>query len=92
MAGYQGAEDYYTHASSGPYLAAIRTPTLLIAAEDDPVVPVAMFDRWPASSAVEMRITRHGGHLGYIGASDPSGADADRRWLDWRIVDWVLGE
>jgi hypothetical protein len=35
-----------------------------------------------------VEITRSGGHLGFIGAA---GVDTDRRWLDWRTVDWVLG-
>lgn len=87
VSGYKGAEDYYRHASSGPCLEAIRTPTLLVAAKDDPMIPIAVFDRWPVASAVELRVTTHGGHLGYVGVS---GVDADRRWLDWRIVEWVL--
>jgi predicted alpha/beta-fold hydrolase len=88
VAGYRSAEEYYAKASSGPYLEAIRIPTLLVTAADDPVVPVAMFDRWPVSSTVNLCVTNHGGHLGYIGVS---GVDPDRRWLDWRIVDWTVG-
>ncbi len=32
-------------------------------------------------------MTEHGGHLGFVGRR---GVDADRRWMDWRVVDWVL--
>jgi predicted alpha/beta-fold hydrolase len=34
-----------------------------------------------------MCVTKHGGHLGFIGKS---GIDADNRWMDWRVVDWLL--
>jgi len=33
-----------------------------------------------------VKITRSGGHLGYVGKKS---SDADRRWLDWRTLEWV---
>ena len=36
---------------------------------------------------VELRMTDHGGHLGFVGRG---GIDPDRRWMDWRVVDWIL--
>jgi predicted alpha/beta-fold hydrolase len=32
-------------------------------------------------------MTRHGGHLGFIGQP---GIDPDRRWMDWRTIEWLL--
>jgi predicted alpha/beta-fold hydrolase len=86
LTGFSGATEYYSLCSSGPHLSRIRVPTLIIAAADDPVIPVDMFERYAISSSVTLHITSHGGHLGFIGVS---GVDADRRWLDWRVVDWI---
>ena len=37
--GFRDEVDYWTRSSSGPYLARIRRPTLLLGAHDDPIVP-----------------------------------------------------
>jgi predicted alpha/beta-fold hydrolase len=34
-------------------------------------------------------LSDRGGHLGFVGRA---GVDADRRWMDWRVVDWVLAQ
>jgi predicted alpha/beta-fold hydrolase len=87
LIGCSGATEYYTQASSARYLHRIRRRTLIVTAADDPVIPVEMFEKYEMSHSVTLRITEHGGHLGWIGVS---GVDPDRRWLDWRIVQWVL--
>jgi predicted alpha/beta-fold hydrolase len=87
LIGFAGAMDYYSKASAAPYLAHVRRPTLLVAAADDPIIPVEMFSNYPLSPQIKMLVTRHGGHLGWVGVA---GLDPDRRWLDWRIVDWTL--
>ena len=51
-------------------------------------MPVSQFADIALPKAVQLHVTRYGGHLGYIGRS---GRDPDRRWLDWRIVSWVQG-
>lgn len=81
--GYRDAEDYYRNASSGPLLVDIRVPTLILAAEDDPIIPPRMFEQARLSSTVNLHVTRHGGHLGFVGSA---GSDPDNRWLDWRVV------
>ena len=87
ICGFGTAENYYRVCSAAPLLPEIRLPTLIIAAADDPLVPVRTFEQLRLSPSTTLQITGHGGHLGYIGAS---GADPDRRWIDWRVVDWVL--
>jgi predicted alpha/beta-fold hydrolase len=87
LAGYDSADDYYTRTSPGPRLTEIRLPTTILAAADDPVVPSEPLENARHGNAVEVFITRHGGHLGFIGRR---GDDLDRRWMDWRVVDWVL--
>jgi len=86
LAGYQSVDDYYTATSPGPRLADIRVPTLILAAADDPVVPIEPLAKNRTSDAVRIVVTRHGGHLGYVGRA---GIDPDRRWMDWRVVDWA---
>jgi predicted alpha/beta-fold hydrolase len=87
--GYRDAAHYYAEASSGPLLTEIAVPTVILAAADDPIVPICCLEKVARSPQTQLIITEHGGHLGYIGARS---ADADSRWLDWRIVDWVLAE
>jgi len=89
ICGFGTAENYYRISSAAPLMPEIRIPTMIIAAADDPLVPANTFQQLRLSPSTTVHITRHGGHLGYIGAS---GADPDRRWIDWRVVDWVLAQ
>src|SRR2546430_14932652 len=45
--GFTDERDYWTRSSSGPYLAQIRRPTLLINAINDPFMPPAALPRAP---------------------------------------------
>lgn len=85
-AGYPNADAYYSDASPLGRLDAIRCPTLVIAADDDPVIPVGPLREAAASPWVEAWVTRGGGHLGFLSSA---GRDPDRRWVDWRIVEWA---
>jgi len=87
LSGFVDAEDYYSQASSGPYLRKIRIPTLIVAAKDDPIVPIDTVQQSLISDAVKLIIADGGGHLGYVAARSN---DPDCRWLDWRVVDWTL--
>jgi uncharacterized protein len=83
--GFGTAANYYRTQSAIQYLAGIRVPTLLIQAEDDPLVPFAIF-RSPAVRAnprVELLATKHGGHLGFLGRG------SHRFWLDGAILQWI---
>jgi predicted alpha/beta-fold hydrolase len=86
LAGFADAYDYYTQASSGPWLAGITVPTLIVAAATDPIVPLDPFERASYSPSTQLLVTPCGGHLGFI--SRPSG-DSDRRWIDWRVSEWI---
>ena len=68
MHGFCDAHDYYVNASSGPGLVDVRVPTLVIHAEDDPMVPALSVRRWlnDASSAVRVAWSAHGGHVGWF--------------------------
>lgn len=87
LSGFRDADDYYDQASSGPYLTKIRVPTLIVTAVDDPIVPVTTVQKASISDAVKLIVADGGGHLGYVAAKSK---DPDCRWLDWRVVEWVL--
>jgi predicted alpha/beta-fold hydrolase len=89
LAGYRNADDYYTRTSVGPRLGEIKIPARVITAADDPIVPAAPLVHFARATRVEVQVTKHGGHLGFIGRR---GADPDRRWIDWRVIDWVLAQ
>lgn len=86
VSGFSGAREYYRAASPGRLLRDVSVPTLIVAAKDDPLVPIEMFDQWPMSPEIEFVTTKHGGHLGFVGRHR---VDPDRHWLDWRITQWV---
>jgi predicted alpha/beta-fold hydrolase len=72
MHGFSDVDAYYAAASPGPWLGRIRVPTLLLHADDDPMVPGRTVRPWlaGASSAVRVEVTPHGGHLGWVAGFD----------------------
>ena len=68
--GFQSADDYYARSSSLGFLAAIRRPTLLLSAVDDPFLPAAVLEevRTIARStpALELEFVPRGGHVGFV--------------------------
>jgi predicted alpha/beta-fold hydrolase len=89
LSGFADVNDYYQRASSGPLLRHIAVPTLIVAAATDPIIPVAPYERACYSPTTQLVITPCGGHLGFFGRP---GVDPDRRWLDWRVVDWIAAQ
>lgn len=86
--GFKGATDYYHRASAMRVIDRIRVPALVITAEDDPFVPVAPF-RHPSLTSnphVELTVTRHGGHCGFVAADGPG---HDGYWAEQRIVEFA---
>jgi predicted alpha/beta-fold hydrolase len=78
MHGFASAEDYYERASAGPLIARIEIPTLLVHAEDDPMVPAGTLRAWLRSAppAVEQAWSRSGGHVGWFAGLSESA------WVD----------
>ena len=84
--GFRDASDYYHRASALRVADRIRTPALVIVAEDDPFVPTAPFHE-PALARnphVRLVVTRHGGHCAFVG--DPVGPGDDGYWAERAIV------
>jgi predicted alpha/beta-fold hydrolase len=51
---------------AGNALAAMPIPATILTAEDDPVIPVSSFRQLQLPPNVELDISRHGGHCGFI--------------------------
>jgi predicted alpha/beta-fold hydrolase len=86
LAGFADAHDYYTRASSNSLLKHITVPTLILTAANDPIIPVRPFETASYSPTTQLVITPCGGHLGFVGRKN---GDPDRRWLDWRVIEWI---
>jgi predicted alpha/beta-fold hydrolase len=83
--GFRDADDYYARTSSFPVLPRIRKPTLIIHAEDDPLIPFEPL-RHPSVAEnpyIILLSTRRGGHVGFV-AGETDGED--RFWAENRIV------
>ncbi len=84
--GFRDAADYYARMSAGPLVGAIRRPTLILAAQDDPFVPFSIFDS-PAlreNPRITLVAPPHGGHCAFISRER---GDA-RFWAEARLVDF----
>ena len=86
-AGFDGVADYYARCSGNQFVESIRVPTLILTAEDDPIVPPEAFRNLPSVEGVTVHIAASGGHLGYLGRKQ---SDPDRRWMDWRVIEWLM--
>lgn len=85
--GFDSAEHYYQSASALSVIPNIRVHTSILASEDDPLVCAGPLRSAALPPNVRLHLTRHGGHLGFIGRA---GLDPDRRWMDWRVMEWLL--
>lgn len=83
--GFRDAAEYYETQSAIRFLGGIRVPTLLLQAQDDPVIPFEIYERPEvrANPLVELVATRHGGHVGFIARRPP------RFWSDELVVRWM---
>jgi predicted alpha/beta-fold hydrolase len=63
--GFAGANDYWTRASSKPWLEGIAVPTLVLNAKNDPFIPASSLPTHVASRAVTLEQPQHGGHGGF---------------------------
>ncbi len=82
--GFLGADDYWARSSSGPWLARIRAPTLVINARNDPFMPESALDAVRDSGKVPpnvmLEFPRTGGHAGFPGRN---------HWLAQRVLHFL---
>ena len=81
--GFKDVDDYYKQSSCRQYLKAIRIPTLICHARDDPfMTEVAIPSQEELSSHISMEISDKGGHVGFISGKFPWQC---HYWLEQRI-------
>jgi predicted alpha/beta-fold hydrolase len=86
--GFRDAADYYAQSSAAQVVGKIRRPTLIVAAQDDPVVPFEAFQTQDVldNPYITLLAPKHGGHCAFI-----SGEPGDERfWCEARIVEFCL--
>jgi predicted alpha/beta-fold hydrolase len=83
--GFADAAEYYARCSANGFLSAIRVPTRVIHALDDPWIPAEMYLAvdWDALGPVSAILTRRGGHVGF---HSPEGV-----WSDAEAVRFLEG-
>ena len=83
--GFGTAANYYATQSAVGFLEAIRIPTLVIHAQDDPLVPFEVYRHaaFQTNPALTLIAPEYGGHLGFLSRRKP------RFWLDTVILDWM---
>ena len=65
--GYASAADYFDgYSIAKGRLEHLAVPATILTAEDDPVVPVCDFHELPENPALELLISRYGGHCSYL--------------------------
>jgi predicted alpha/beta-fold hydrolase len=85
--GFADARDYYARSSSGPWLARLARPALLLWAADDPLVPIGAVERWPVTPGAVREVAPTGGHVGFVGRSRAPGLF----WAADRVLEWASG-
>lgn len=84
--GFRDVDDYWTRASSKPWLPHIRVPTLLINARNDPFLPAfALPKQHEVAAQVALEYPATGGHVGFVSGPFPGQLD----WLPRRILSFV---
>ena len=84
--GFRDAADYYARSSAARVVGAIRVPTLVLTAQDDPFVPCEGFSA-PAlteNAHITLVAPKHGGHCAFI-----SRCRGDERfWAEARVMEF----
>ena len=81
--GFASANDYWSRASSKPWLKEIALPTLVLNARNDPFIPASSLpDRGDASAEVVLEQPQHGGHAGFLVGPAPGSL----AWLPQRVI------
>jgi len=83
--GFRDAEHYWATQSSGPLLPAIRRPTLLLAAADDPLVGAAVLPHAAAAQSPFLvpQFPARGGHCAFVTGGTPW---RPRRWAEAQVL------
>lgn len=79
--GFRDAAHYYRESSAFSSIGRIAIPTLIVTSRDDPFIAPEPFEELTPPECVTVRITRRGGHVGYVGWTG--------RWAERLAVEWL---
>jgi len=82
LSGFDSALDYYTRCSALEGLSAIGVRTLVLAASDDPIVPIETLDHAPWSPVTTLERVTGGGHVAFLQRGPQP------HWMDQRLEQW----
>ena len=86
LCGFEDIEAFYHHTDSRRCLPLVKTPTLLIHAEDDPFnADRVNLEELELSRMIQREIQPYGGHLGFMDRTE------EGRWVSWlddRVTAW----
>lgn len=79
---FPSLDDYLNgYAITGNRLAHLKVPARIITSLDDPIIPAHSLQRLARAASLQLTVTRHGGHCGFLERlSGPS-------WVERRIVE-----
>lgn len=92
--GFSSVEAYYDASSALNLLPHLNKPTLILYAADDPMFEPAIVRELPAlcaaNRAIDLVLTKYGGHVGYFSSKASQDRAGDRDpWWGWnRVLDW----
>lgn len=83
--GYRDALDYYEKVSPKKAIPFIKIPTLILMAEDDPIMSESCYPIKESrkNKHISLEITKYGGHVGYANLFK------DHYWLEERIFEYI---
>jgi predicted alpha/beta-fold hydrolase len=84
----QGIEEYFEgYAVAGGRLAGLQVPVSVLAAADDPIIPVVTLQQLQLPAHSTLEIAEHGGHCGFIEGADLR--SFSERWVGEKLVNAV---
>ncbi|MBI2424733.1 MAG: alpha/beta fold hydrolase [Candidatus Hydrogenedentes bacterium] len=87
--GFKDAGDYYEKVGCHQFIPAIRVPTLLLTAADDPFNPAETipWEKADASPWLHPQFSTHGGHVGFVSGAAPW---RTRFWSEDQVLRFFL--
>ncbi|HSC95324.1 MAG TPA: alpha/beta fold hydrolase [Burkholderiales bacterium] len=84
--GYRNTDDYWTRASSKPWLRSIEAPALMVNARNDPFLPAGALPRaGDVSDTVALDQPQDGGHVGFVSGRFPGHLG----WMPARVLEFL---
>jgi len=65
-AGFENVEEYYRECSAFDKIPEIKTPHIVIAAKDDPIVDFRFYEKAQWNSLSRVYMNQYGGHMGFV--------------------------